>query len=217
MARKYLVRSTLFPYHVTLRTNDRVWFQSSMDIVWNIFSSHCFEITMLFKAEIHAFVLMSNHLHLILSTPQEDLGKIMAHFSGSGTRTLNSVSGHSGHVFGGRYKWSLIDSSLYFGHALKYVYRNPVKAGICEKVEDYPYSSLHGLLGRAPLPFPIYYPSAGYWRRIPPTTEEMLGWLNKQHLPEHDLAIGVALRKNKFELPKIGFDRKASPLETELL
>src|SRR5690606_20442105 len=103
-----------------------------------------------------AVVLMPNHFHMILTVPMHDLGVVMNRLMTSVSRRANLFSGRTGHLFGGPYFWSLIASFRYYGHALKYVYRNPVKGGLCERVERYPFGSLHGLLGYSHLPFPIH-------------------------------------------------------------
>src|SRR4051812_21996239 len=110
MPRKSLIRSDRLPYHVTARANNREAFHLPMEVVWRVFECQCFEISVLFGARIHSFVLMNNHFHMLISTPHEDLGEVMMHFMRSGTRLLNLISGRSGRVFGARYFWSLIEN-----------------------------------------------------------------------------------------------------------
>ena len=50
------------------------------------------------------------------------------------------------HFFGGRYKWTIIQDDIYYWNSIKYVFRNPVDAGICSLVEEYKYSSLNSIL-----------------------------------------------------------------------
>ncbi len=58
-------------------------------------------------------------------------------------------------TFGGRHHKTILHHPSYYLNAYKYNYRNPVEAGICVRVEDYPYSSLRGLLGQSPLLIPM--------------------------------------------------------------
>ncbi len=163
---------------------------------------------MLFGVQIHALVVMNNHFHLIITTPNEDLGQVMQYFIGSITRTLNLISGRSGRVFGTRYHQSLINSTPYFSHVLKYVYRNPVRAGVCEAVEEYPYSTLQGLLGRSWLSFPIHYPfGLGGYYLIPDQTDAFLDWLNHPFKKEHEELIRKGLKRTEFQPPKKGTQR----------
>ena len=177
-----------------------------------------FEISLLFQTKIHAFVLMPNHVHMLISTPQEDLGQIMNHWMRSGTHTINRRSGHSGHIFGGRYHWSLIDSPPYYGHAYKYVYRNPVRANLCDSVQDYRYSTFSGIIGDRSLPFPLHFPfHEENHMYIPDDLEEQQGWLNKPFKIEHQNAIQKALKRTLFQPPKRGWKRILEDLKTPLL
>ena len=216
MPRKKLIRSDIFPYHVTARTNNREAFHCPIEKAWDIFTHQCFEISLLFGARIHAFVLMPNHIHLLISTPQDDLGIVMKYWIGSGTKTLNQMSGRSGHVFGGSYHWSLVNSPIYYGHALKYVYRNPVKAKICESVEDYSYSTLSGLIGNQPLKFPVHYPfqQANF---LPADLGELAIWLNRPFKSEHQAAIQKGLRHRIYTPPKLGWKRTLDELKNPLI
>lgn len=203
MSRKILIRSKELPYHVTGRTNNREMFHSPLPIVWDVITHQVFEITVLFKAQIHGLVLMPNHFHLLVSTPEQELSIVMKHFMQSVTRILNLKSGRSGRVFGGRYYGSLIDSSLYFTHAFKYVYRNPIRANLCERAEEYSYSSLKGLLGEVHLPFPIHFPfQLGGYLGISEAIEQQLEWINRPFKIEHENAIRAGLRKTSFSPPK---------------
>jgi putative transposase len=216
MPRKNLIRSAQFPYHVTNRVNNREWFKLPLEQVWDIFARECFALTVISGARIHAFVLMSNHYHLLLSTPERDLGACMMEFGRSVTQSFNLVSGRSGHLFNGRYRWSLIGNPIYYAHALKYVYRNPVKAGIVSGVEEYAYSTLHGALGLSKLPFPIWEPGEGAGDELlPASLYDSLSWLNRPFRTEHQDAIRKALNRKEFTFPKSGPNRKA-PYELEL-
>jgi hypothetical protein len=143
---------------------------------------------------------------MLLTAPQQDLGVVMNEFMKSVSRTSNYLSGRSGHVFGGPYHWSLVNSSRYFGHALKYVYRNPVKAKLCEKVEDYAFGTLQGLLGVRPLPFPVYFTRLGLEMALPAMESySQLNWLNTPFPNEAEVLIKKGLRKKVFDTIK---DRK---------
>jgi putative transposase len=219
MPRKALIRSKRFPYHVFNRVNNREWFPLNMNLVWRLFSEECFRITSLTDAQIHSFVLMSNHYHMLISTPGPDLGLIMQEFGRSVTKTFNLETGRSGHLFGGRYKWTLVDNPIYYSHVYKYVYRNPVRAELVGQVEDYQFSTLNGLLGQSHLPFPLYVPGDGAGcGLIPETAADQLLWLNKPFKKEHEEAIRLGLRRLQFELPRLDpYDRMMQELEVGLI
>ncbi|MCM2324191.1 MAG: transposase [Oligoflexia bacterium] len=218
MSRKSLIRTSTLPYHVTARTNNREPFPLPLDQAWRILEGQCFEVSVLFGAQVHALVLMNNHFHLLISTPKEDLGEIMMHFMRSSTRALNLLSGRSGHAFCGRYHWTLVNSDVYFAHAFKYVFRNPVRAGVSDTVEEYPFTSLAGLLGLRPLGFPIYFPFGfSAYIRIPTDTAALLKWLNQPFRTEHLQAIRKALKRACFEPPKSGWKRTLEEMKAQLL
>jgi REP element-mobilizing transposase RayT len=167
--------------------------------MWKMLGSENRSLAMKFGVEFHAFVLMPNHFHLMLTVPEDDLGKVMNVFMSEVTRWVNQHSGRSGHLFGGPYYRSVIQSPRYFGRALKYVYRNPVRAKLCEKVEDYSYSTLHGLLGRSHLPFPLHLTRTGMEDVLPSRDPfELLQWLNEPFPGEIEAAIRKGLRKRVF-------------------
>ena len=201
MPRKLLHRTDWNPYHVTARVNNREHFPLSLDEQWKIFADECLYIRTLFEVEFHAFVMMPNHIHLILTVPMKDsdLGKIMSVFLSSVTVRTNKRSARSGHLFGGPYHRTTIHSARYFYHALKYVYRNPVRGGICEKVEDYPFSTFTGLFGRTSVPFPIHFTRAGLEIHLPSEEPgQWVDWLNRPFDVELEKKIRFGLTKKVF-------------------
>lgn len=219
MPRRNLIRNPVYPYHVVNRANNKEWFQLPAPETWKILADECYGVSIVCGARIHAFVMMSNHFHMIVSSPELDLGEIMQHYGSSVTRAYNRKSGRNGHLFGGRYRWSLIDSPIYYAHALKYVYRNPVKAGLCDRVEDYSFSSLHGLCGKSYLPFPVS-PLARETRhsgRIPDEMDSLLSWLNTPYRAEDSECIRRALRRKVFTFPVDRKTRIPSHLESGLV
>ncbi len=200
MPRKALDRSDLLPYHVTARANNREPFPGALREVWNVLTDEAWCISALYQVEFQALVLMPNHIHAIITVPKYDLGKVMNCFMSSVTRIINTRTGRSGHLFGGPYHWSLIEGTRYFGHALKYVYRNPVKAGLCSSAEDWPYSTLAGLIGNAALPIPIHYTRPGMELGLPLDRAcEFLNWLNRPFPSEAEKLIGEGLKRKRFD------------------
>jgi putative transposase len=198
MPRKILFRTPDFPYHVTARANNRDAFPVRAAKMWQIISSECHAISLLFGTKLHAVLMMPNHIHMLISTPVEDLGIVMNEFMAATTRRANLLSSRSGHLYGGPYNWTVIHSSLYFAHALKYVYRNPVRAKLCDNVEDYPFSSLHSLLGQSPLGFPIAMTNSILDVSLPSSEPaDWLEWLNQPFPTEADELLRKALRKKR--------------------
>lgn len=95
---------------------------------------------------VHAYVLMTNHYHLLLETPQENLVKGMHWFQSSYTLRFNGRHHLRGHVFQGRYKAIPVEAHRdYLFPLADYIHLNPVRAGLIsegENLVDYRWSSL---------------------------------------------------------------------------
>lgn len=217
MPRKNLFRSQVLPYHVTARVNNREPFPLPLREVWKIITQEIRYMQITCGVEIQALVLMPNHFHLIITTAVLDLGRSMNIFMSQVTRQMNLKSGRSGRLFDKKYGRTLVGSPIYYAHALKYVYRNPVKAGLSRTVQDWEFGTLHGLLGKDWLPLPLHYTRMGWDRTaIYHDNDRFLEWLNRPTRKEHVETIGRALKRERFKLPKIGSNRKPHPLELEI-
>ena len=96
--------------------------------------------------EIHAYCLMSNHFHLVVETPRDNLSTGMQWLLGSYTQRFNRRHRLCGHLFGGRYKALLVDGrgGGYLRRVCDYVHLNPVRAamiGPTKPVDSYRWSS----------------------------------------------------------------------------
>lgn len=94
---------------------------------------------------VHAYVLMNNHYHLLMETPQANLAAGLGWFQNAYTRRLNTRHRLSGHFFGGRYKAILVEPGNAYWAILDYIHLNPVRAGLVaerEGMETYAWSSL---------------------------------------------------------------------------
>jgi putative transposase len=197
------------PYHITARTNNQEWFGLDLSEVWKIYAEQLYFISNAFGIRIHGFVLMSNHFHLLISDPQGMLSPAIRWLMTETARLINKRLGKKNHVYGQRHYRSLIQSYHYYTHAYKYIYRNPVEAGICKNVEEYQYSTLRGLLGFANLEFPIED------SLLMDDLEGTLKWLNLSVTKENKRTIQLALKKGIFELRKETSTRNLSRLEVE--
>ncbi|EPZ49742.1 transposase IS200-like protein [Bacteriovorax sp. BAL6_X] len=142
MPRKSLIRQSKFPYHVITRTNNREWFPLPMFQVWDLCKEALIYAQSKCMVEINCFVLMSNHYHMILTTPNEDIDIFMRFFNSRFSSLLAKNSNRINQKFSNRYRWSIIDNQSYLKNVYRYLYQNPIRAGIAESCGDYPYSSL---------------------------------------------------------------------------
>ncbi len=88
-----------------------------------------------------AYCLMGNHVHLVLKEGKETLEQVFKRLGSRYVYWYNWKYSRSGHLFQDRYKSEPIDDDAYLFTVIRYVHQNPVKAGICKKMEVYPYSS----------------------------------------------------------------------------
>jgi REP element-mobilizing transposase RayT len=140
MARALRIESEGAFYHITSRGNDRKRiFFSKTD--YDKFKTYLEEGMKKFGYRIHSYALMTNHYHLLIETQKANLSKLMHYINGSYTTYINKKRDRSGHLFQGRYKAILIEKDNYLLQLSRYIHLNPVKAGIAEKPQDYPYSS----------------------------------------------------------------------------
>ena len=127
-------------YHVTSRGNERkkIYYAESD---YEKFISILKESQNKYGYLLHVYVLMDNHYHLLIETPQANLSKIMHYINGFYTGYINVKRKRSGHLFQGRYKSILIDKDNYLLELSRYIHLNPVRKKMVEKPEDYIYSS----------------------------------------------------------------------------
>jgi len=140
MARQWRIEFPGALYHVMSRGNGR------QDIFLSDNDRHLFltlleELSERFSVEIYAYVLMSNHYHLLLKTIDSNLSRAMQWFGTSYTRKFNLNNWHSGHLFQGRFKSIIVENEAYLLRLSCYIHRNPLRAGIVQRLVEYYWSS----------------------------------------------------------------------------
>ena len=150
MARKPRLHVPGGLYHVILRGNARqdVFFSADDRLAFYELLS---EGVTRFGYRVHAFCLMTNHVHLALQAGESPLSAGMQNVSFRYTRYLNKVKGRSGHVFQGRYKAYLVDQDAYGLELVRYIHLNPVRARMVQEPGAYRWSSHRAYLGRETL------------------------------------------------------------------
>lgn len=101
-------------------------------LVWRIVRRH--------RWKCHAICLLGSHYHLVLEARCEDLSSGVQRLNWLYAMHFNRKHGRFGHVFADRFSSRVIDSEQYLFHACAYVLLNPVRAGLCERVDDWPWS-----------------------------------------------------------------------------
>jgi len=103
----------------------------------------------LFGFKLFAFVLMPNHLHLLIELPKNaTVSQIMHNLHSNYTKYFNKRHQQKGHLFQERYKLALLEKEPYLLDMSAYIHLNPKALGLAEDLESYPYSSYPFYLGR---------------------------------------------------------------------
>jgi putative transposase len=95
-----------------------------------------------------AYCLMRNHVHLLVETPQTNLGAGMGRMHGLYAQTFNKRHRKNGHLFQGRFGSVLVRTDAQLLQTARYIALNPVEAGLCKSADDWPWGS-HGAVLRA--------------------------------------------------------------------
>lgn len=141
MARRPRIDLPGVPQHVVQRGNDcQPCFFTDAD-------RHCYlqnlrEIALRDRCQVHAYVLMTNHVHLLM-TPESSgqVARLMQALGRRYVRYVNDRYRRTGTLWEGRYKSSLVDRDTYLLRCYRYIELNPVRARMCADPADYPWSS----------------------------------------------------------------------------
>ena len=128
-------------YHILFRgVNQQNIFEEDAD--FNKLKETITTVKQDLEFEIYAYCFMSNHVHIVLKEKSfGDISLIMKRILTKYARWYNIKYGRSGALIANRYKSVPVEMDEYFLHLLRYVHQNPIKAGITDKIENYPYSS----------------------------------------------------------------------------
>ena len=130
-----------YPLHVLQRGHNKArCFHTEAD--HTLYLGLLQEYSTRYSCEVHAYALMSNHIHLLVSSPEiPRLSRMMQGINQIFGQHTNRQSTRCGAVWQGRFKACLVDSGVYFLNCQRYIELNPVRAGMVEAVGLYPWSS----------------------------------------------------------------------------
>jgi len=140
MGRPLRVIQNIYPYHLVCRTNNRS-FRFNQRHVTRIFFQALKETHEKYSLLIHHVVLMSNHYHIIATATEENLHRAMQYLNSRIAVRYNKLVGRSGHLWGDRYGSCIIDTDEYYLACVRYIYRNPLRAGMVIDLEEFNDSS----------------------------------------------------------------------------
>ncbi len=138
------------PWHIIQRGNNRsVCFHAEED--YQFYLHYLREFAAKFGCAVHAYVLMTNHVHLLLTPERADsAGLLMKHLGQRYVQYINRNYRRSGTLWEGRFRSCLTQSESYVLACYRYIELNPVRAAMVVKPQDYRWSSyLANGLGRA--------------------------------------------------------------------
>ncbi len=132
-------------YHVVVRGNNKqkIFLEKDDYKIYLRYLEECKE-KHLFK--LFLYVLMPNHVHLLLRTSEEEdlsVSRIMHFLNSRYSKYFNKRHERSGHLLQGRFFSELIEEDAHLVELTRYIHLNPVRAGLAKNAGDYPFSSFH--------------------------------------------------------------------------
>ena len=140
MGRSHRIEFEGATYHVIARGNNKECIfeeQKDKEYLLKLFK----DIKQGMGFKVYAYVIMNNHYHFVIQIMDQPLYKIMHHIHNKYSKYYNNQYERVGHVFQGRYKALLIQDERYLLSVVRYVHHNPIKANICNKTDQYRWSS----------------------------------------------------------------------------
>lgn len=149
------------PQHIIIRGNNR-------GIIFNHRNDYLFFLGKLgqaiekYECQLHAYVLMTNHVHFLISPETEcGISKVIQAVGRSYVQYFNKKYRRTGTLWEGRYKASLIDSETYALTCYRYIELNPVRANMVVSPKGYPWSSYgfnaQGMENKLITPHDLYF------------------------------------------------------------
>lgn len=140
MPRNAREKSENSTYHIMLRgINQQQIFEEEEDYCKFLEILKYYQTVSEYK--VYAYCLMGNHIHLLMEFGKEDIGQVFKRIGAKYVYWYNIKYGRKGHLFQDRYKSEPVDDDAYFLTVMRYIHQNPIKAGLCKKVDGYKYSS----------------------------------------------------------------------------
>jgi len=144
MARLMRLNLADIPQHIVQRGNNR---QATffVDDDYRVYLDKLHEYAVKYEVSVHAFVLMTNHVHLLVTpSSKTGVGELMQSLGRYYVLYINRTYARSGTLWEGRYKSTPVDEERYFLSVSRYIELNPVRANMVKHPGDYPWSSYQG-------------------------------------------------------------------------
>ncbi|MBT4760511.1 MAG: hypothetical protein HOO06_02330 [Bdellovibrionaceae bacterium] len=200
MPRKIIELSKIYPYHICARSNNKDWYDIPLALVYEIYGVVLKKTIQEYGVSCHAFILMANHYHMLISTPHNNISAAMRYFMTETSRKIARGSNRINRVYGRRYHWTIIRTSAQYAHTLKYIYLNPVRAKVCSAAENYEWSTLY--YNSNHIKILVEKNRNGFEEFIPSSQAQVLTWINEQMSEYYLNNVKAALRRHEFKFPQ---------------
>ena len=149
MPRRARLKMSGLPLHLIQRGNNRTaCFYADED--YSLYLHHLKELSRKVGCAVHAYVLMTNHVHLLLTAQHPDgPSLLMKHLGQRYVQYVNRTYRRSGTLWEGRFRSSIVQERRYLLRCYRYIEMNPVRAGMVRHPRDYPWSSYRANAGLA--------------------------------------------------------------------
>lgn len=147
MSRRKRIIQAGYPYHVMLRGNggQLIFCDNEDRIRFCLLMQYAIERH---NITVHGFCLMDNHVHLLFEPTTKGLSMGVHACAFRYAQYFNNKYNRRGHLFQGRYKRVIVQHGLYLRRVIRYIHRNPVRAQMVTRPDDYKWSSHSAYLGR---------------------------------------------------------------------
>lgn len=137
MGRPLRIIQTEYPYHITTRTNNKeIRFKQNRS-TFLLFAKVINEAIKKYNIDVTHFVLMGNHYHLLVKAKQTNIHRAMQYINSRVAREYNKRHKRTGHLWGDRYRSTIVENDEHYLKCIQYIYLNPVRAGLSKGPEGY--------------------------------------------------------------------------------
>jgi putative transposase len=212
MSRLPRIRVPGVTFHVVQRGNDR----QRTFFVDDDFRSYLYLLNLCsrrYETSVHAYVLMTNHVHLLVTSKLPDgISRTMQHLAAGYARRINDRYRRTGSLWEGRFRSSPIETEFYCLACYRYIELNPVRAGMVATPAEYRWSSYRENVGRRSPSIVTPHPCYLLLGRTPAVRHERYRGLVHEYLPDRAIA---AIRHGMSKGLPVGAESFSRRLEAE--
>jgi putative transposase len=188
MARPLRIQEAGLSYHITARGNRQVAIYDDDDDREEFLAllSRAVEVH---GVECHAYCMMTNHYHLVLTTARANLSRAIKDVNGKYGQWWNRRHGYKGHLFQGRFGAQVIQDDAYLLTACRYVVLNPVRAQLVQAPEQWRWSSYRATAGLTAVP--SFLRPDTVWHRLGDSDFETMACRYRAFVAACEIGVGM--------------------------